>query len=67
MKPNMGTLDRVVRLIAGLLLFLAPFLGLPVSWSDTWLAIGSMGVGVVLSMTAFFGYCPLYSLFGLET
>ena len=67
MEPNVGTLDRVVRLIVGLALFLSPFLGVPDVWSIGWLAFVSMGAGLVLILTALFGVCPLYAIFRIRT
>ena len=67
MEENMGTLDRTLRLVIGLALFLAPFFGIPVSWTNTWLAIVSMGLGALLGVTALFAFCPLYSAFGTRT
>ncbi|MDU8944195.1 YgaP family membrane protein [Ovoidimarina sediminis] len=67
MEENMGTVDRILRLVIGLVLFFTPFLGIPVSWSNTWLAIVSMGLGALLGVTAVFAFCPLYSAFGIRT
>lgn len=55
MKQNVGTIDRIIRLIAGIgvIAFLYP------SW---WAAIGG-----VLLFTAVAGWCPPYQLLGLST
>ena len=67
MVRNMGRLDRMLRLIIGLALIVAPMLNLPVTWSVAWMAYASMGVGVVLTLTAVTGVCPLYSALGIRT
>ena len=57
MKCNVGTTDRIIRVLVGLIVIV---LGLVFhSW---WGAIG-----VVLLATAALGWCPLYLPFGLST
>ena len=63
MSPNVGTLDRILRIILGvaLIAFAIP-LGFPqTGWN--WLG----WIGVMPILTALFGTCPAYSLFGLST
>ncbi len=63
MKANVGTVDRIVRLVLGLALAAWGWLGgLASPWN--WVAIG---VGVVLVLTAAIRFCPLYAPFGLST
>lgn len=63
MNVNMGTVDRVLRVIAGLAL-LAFALGF--IWPGTgWNWLG--WIGVVPLGTALLGNCPAYTLFGLST
>jgi len=58
MKTNEGTLDRALRVVAGLLL-----IGLAAS--DV---IGPWGyIGIVPLLTGAVGMCPLYSILGLNT
>lgn len=58
MKANVGTLDRSLRIAAGLIL-----LGL--SLSDV---IGLWGlIGIVPLATGLFRFCPLYPLLGIST
>jgi len=67
MTTNMGTVDRALRLIVGLALIVAPlmnFLGLGASSA---VAYTLMAIGGVLTLTAVFGLCPLYSLLGIQT
>lgn len=58
MKTNEGGIDRVVRIVAGLLL-----LGL--------MATGNIGwwgwLGIVPLATGLIGWCPAYTLLGLNT
>lgn len=58
MKVNEGTLDRIVRATAGVIL-----IGLTLSG-----AIGVWGwIGVMPLATSLIGYCPAYTLFGINT
>lgn len=62
---NVGTPDRIARLVVGLLLILSPFLfGAALA---PWLVWLLPIVGVVLAATAFLGFCPIYRVFGLST
>jgi hypothetical protein len=63
MKPNMGSIDRVARIVIGLVLIAyALQLGFP---ATGWNWVGWIGVVVIL--TAFIRYCPLYSVIGVRT
>lgn len=55
---NVGNIDRVLRILAGLIL-------VALAWFGT---IGPWGyVGVVLMVTGMVAICPLYTLLGLRT
>ena len=58
MKFNVGSIDRVLRIVVGLVL-----VGLA--------ATGTVGVwgwiGVVPLATGLFGFCPAYTLLGINT
>lgn len=58
MKANVGTLDRVLRVIAGLALIGSAAIG----W------IGAWGwIGVVPLVTGIVRICPAYAVFGIRT
>ncbi|GAB4446550.1 MAG: DUF2892 domain-containing protein [Chloroflexi bacterium OHK40] len=63
MRRNVGTLDRDIRLVLAaifaLVALFAPFGGL-------WQIIPAT-LALVMLLTAAFGVCPFYSLFGLNT
>jgi hypothetical protein len=60
MQRNVGTLDRIVRVILGLgLLSLFVILAPPLHWLGL--------IGVVPLLTAAIGNCPLYSIIGVST
>lgn len=64
MNMNVGSLDRRVRLIAGVILVLLPFI---VGIESGALRILSLVVGVVLLATAALNRCPAYSILGINT
>ena len=67
MTANLGNVDRILRVILGLVLIVAPLLNMPAIWANTALIYGSMAVGLVLVATAFFRFCPLYRIFGMSS
>ena len=58
MKPNVGTIDRTIRIVGGLIL-----IGLTLTGK-----IGVWGwIGVVPVLTGLFRFCPAYPLLSLST
>ena len=58
MTVNVGTIDRTIRIIAGLALIVLAFTG----------TIGLWGyIGIVFLLTGLFRVCPAYSLIGVNT
>jgi len=63
MKANVGGIDRIVRLLAGLALIAVGALGLVASpWN-----IVAMVAGGVFTLTSVISFCPLYAIFGIKT
>lgn len=60
MKANVGTVDRIIRVIIGLVL-----LSLLLFLDGNMRFIGL--IGIVPLFTALFKFCPLYPLFGINT
>jgi hypothetical protein len=63
MKRNMGNVDRIIRLLAAIVLgvlslgnFVAPTVGLLL-----------LAVAGIFLLTSLVGLCPIYSLFGINT
>lgn len=67
MTANLGSPDRLIRAIVGLVLVFFPLLNIPAIWSSAAYAYVSMGVGIVLFLTAVFRFCPLYRIVGIST
>ena len=58
MKSNIGGIDRILRMVVGLVL-----IGLAATG-----AVGAWGwVGVVPLATALFRFCPAYTVLGINT
>ena len=58
LAKNVGSIDRILRIVVGLGLISLVFVGPQTPWG--W-------VGVVPLLTAFIGFCPLYTLIGIRT
>jgi hypothetical protein len=63
MKTNESGLDRVIRIVLGIVLFILYFTGVV---SGT-LGIISLVVAAVLVITGVVGFCPLYALLKFRT
>lgn len=58
MTPNVGSIDRVLRVVVGVVLIGLTLMG----------TIGAWGwIGLVPIATAALGLCPLYSVLGFST
>lgn len=63
MQKNVGTIDRTLRVIIGVLLIAY---AIPIGFPATgWNWVG--WIGVIPLLTAFVGVCPLYNLIGVTT
>ena len=58
MTQNVGNIDRILRLVAGLVLLSLIFIG-----PKTWWGL----LGIVPLATAFMRTCPAYSILGVNT
>lgn len=57
MKPNVGGIDRILRIVGGLALIVWALMGGPVwAWA-----------GIIPLATALINFCPLYTLIGVNT
>jgi len=63
MTENVGTVDRIVRIVVGLLLiaFALGYIAPGTSWS--WIG----WIGIVPILTGVFSTCPAYTALGLST
>jgi len=58
MTANVGTPDRILRIIIGLILIAMVFVGPRTPWG--W-------IGIIPLATALVNFCPLYALIGIKT
>lgn len=63
MKINIGTPERIIRLILGVVLLLLP---LVVTLGTLWTWV-SVVIGLVLIATGILRFCPAWSIFGIST
>lgn len=57
MTANVGSVDKVIRIVLGLAILVIGYL------NESWWGL----VGLVPIVTAFLGFCPAYSLLGVST
>ncbi len=58
MSANVGTIDRILRIIVGLGLLSLTVIGPQTLWGL---------IGIIPLATALLGYCPAYTLLGMST
>lgn len=58
MKPNEGTIDRVIRVVAGAGILSLAFIGPQTPWAY---------LGAIPLLTGLVGFCPLYAVLGVNT
>ena len=63
---NVGSLDRMIRVILGAVLIALPLLSIIATASST-LGIVMMIVGAILVVTGLVSFCPLYRIIGTRT
>ena len=63
MKPNEGSIDRIIRVILGIVLIV---IGWAVLGNNTLGVILDI-IGVILLITAITGFCGIYRLLGIST
>ena len=63
MKKNMGSIDRIIRIIIAIIFGVLYFTG---TVSGT-VGIILLALGVVFILTSFVSFCPLYLPFGIST
>jgi hypothetical protein len=58
MSPNIGNTDRILRIVAGLILIALVFVGPQTPWG--W-------IGILPLATGLFRFCPAYTVLGVNT
>ena len=60
-STNVGSIDRVLRIVVGLALLAGFFLNTEAAWRGLYL------IGIIPLATGLFSTCPLYSVLGINT
>ena len=63
MKASVGSIDRILRLVAGAAVIAFGYMG---GLASPWNAV-AIGGGSVFVLTALIKFCPLYPLLGINT
>jgi len=58
MKPNIGNVERVVRIVVGIAVLSLAFVGPATPWAY---------VGILPLLSGLVGWCPPYALLGIST
>ncbi len=64
MKKNMGTADRILRILVALAIIVIYF---TTSWLSSTLTIILLALSGIFILTGFISFCPLYLPFGINT
>lgn len=67
MTANVGTIDRIARLVLGLVLLALPFATNIALFQSGVATAVAVVAGLVLVATAGMRFCPMYRLFGIQT
>ncbi len=57
MKKNIGSIDKIIRIVVGLIIAIWGFM------DSNWFGL----IAIIPIATAFINFCPLYTIFGLNT
>ena len=58
MKKNVGSIERIIRIIAGVFILSLAFVGPQSPWAY---------LGIIPLVTGLLGWCPPYALLGMST
>lgn len=58
MKKNIGSIERIIRAVVGIVLIALVFVGPQTPWG--W-------IGIIPLATSIMGWCPPYAMFGIST
>lgn len=62
MEKNVGSVDRVIRFVVGIVLIV-----LGINFAENWWGIAGIALGAVLFLTGLVNRCGLYIPFGIST
>ena len=67
MSANVGTIDRILRFLIGIVALAIVFVGPLAATGWGWDRIALTAIGAIMLVTSAIKFCPLYRIFGLRT
>ncbi|KZL18270.1 hypothetical protein PsAD2_02662 [Pseudovibrio axinellae] len=67
MTANVGTIDRILRFVIGIVLIALPLTTNLALFAQPFVYYGAIGVGMVMLLVSALRLCPLYAIFGIKT
>lgn len=67
MTKNLGSFDRALRVLLGIILLVIPFIGGLTIFDSNVAMLVSVVAGIVMLATSAMRFCPLYRIFGIRT
>ncbi len=67
MKTNVGSIDRILRAILGVVLLWLAFASGYALFDGAVMKYGAIVIGIIMLATAAVRVCPIYSILGLKT
>lgn len=67
MTINVGTVDRILRLVVGVALIAVALFSSMAIFDAVFAKYGAIALGLVLVATGIVGTCPMYSIIGTKT
>ncbi len=64
MKKNVGNTDKLIRLIVAVVIFLLVYTG---KVTDNTTQYVLLIIALIAAITSLINYCPVYSIFGIDT
>ncbi len=64
MKKNVGNMDKLIRLIIAVVIFLLVYTG---KITDNTTQYVLLIIALIAAVTSLINYCPIYSIFGIDT
>lgn len=66
-SANLGSLDRLLRIVIGSVLIVLPYLYAPAILQGPTARWVALAVGIILIATALIRFCPIYRLLGINS
>lgn len=67
MTANVGSMDRILRVVLGIVLLTIPFVSGLAIFNSGIATVVAVLAGIVLLATSAMRFCPMYRIFGIRT